>query len=229
MPIGVYKRTKYHLDLLAKARKASIGVPHPNQSIKMKGKNNPFYGKKHLEETMIKIREKLKGRIVWNKGLTKETNESLRKAGEARRGIPRPEHVRKILREAAIGCIPWNKGKKCPQLAGENNPMYGRCGKDAPNFRGGKSYEPYPPEFHIGLLREIRKRDNHTCQLCGKIEEDELKELNRNLSIHHIDYNKNNCDKNNLITLCGKCNSIANFDREDWTDYFNGVIKFKYS
>jgi hypothetical protein len=24
------------------------------------------------------------------------------------------------------GCIPWNKDKKCPQLSGENHPMYGK-------------------------------------------------------------------------------------------------------
>jgi hypothetical protein len=230
MPRGVYKRTQYHIEACCKkGGAANKGVKHPNQSIKMKGKNNPFYGKKHPKETMDRIREKLKGKRGWSKGLTKETNESVRKIAEAKVGIPRPEHVKRILREAAIGHIPWNKGKKCPQLAGANNPMFGRCGKDSPNFKGGKSYEPYPPEFHIGLLREIRKRDSYTCLLCGKDEKEELKEFNRNLSVHHIDYDKDNCDKINLLSLCGRCNSIVNFDREDWTDYFNGVIKFKYS
>jgi hypothetical protein len=31
-----------------------------------------------------------------------------------------------LLSKSHIGKIPWNKGKKCPQLAGENNPMFGK-------------------------------------------------------------------------------------------------------
>lgn len=34
----------------------------------MKGKNNPFYGKNHTKETLEKLKLKLKGRSVWNKG-----------------------------------------------------------------------------------------------------------------------------------------------------------------
>jgi len=34
----------------------------------LKGKNNPFYGKKHSEETKKKISDSSKGRVPWNKG-----------------------------------------------------------------------------------------------------------------------------------------------------------------
>ncbi len=240
MPIGIYKRTKYHLDLLAKARKASIGVPHPNKSKQMIGKNNHMFGKHLTEETKAKLSKSLKGRIGWSRGLTKETSDIIRKMAEVNTGKKRSKDTIEKLSKARKGKSLKESGHKVDcqcsfcraargELSGKNNPMYGKCGKDAPNFKGGKSYEPYPPEFHIGLLREVRKRDSYICQFCGKTEEDELKELNRNLSIHHIDYNKNNCDKSNLITLCGKCNSLANFDREDWTAYFKEVIKYKYS
>lgn len=39
--------------------------------------------------------------------------------------------------------------------------------------------------------------------------------------VHHIDYNKLNCNPNNLITLCKSCHMKTNFNREYWLDYFN--------
>lgn len=40
----------------------------------MVGENNPFYGKHHTEDTVIKIKKCNRGKIPWNKGLTKETD-----------------------------------------------------------------------------------------------------------------------------------------------------------
>lgn len=93
-------------------------------------------------------------------------------------------------------------GKECPALQGENNPMW----------RGGVSFEPYSPEFNERLKRKIRKRDGYICQRCGKTQEQELEELNKKLAVHHVDFDKENCDPSNLITLCASCNSKANFD-----------------
>lgn len=36
----------------------SVGTKRPEHSVKMKGKNNPFYGKKHTDETKAKISKK---------------------------------------------------------------------------------------------------------------------------------------------------------------------------
>jgi hypothetical protein len=36
------------------------------------------------------------------------------------------------------------------------------------------------------------------------------------LDIHHIDYDKNNLQENNLISLCQKCHGKTNFNREYW-------------
>jgi len=47
-----------------------------------KGKNNPFYGKKHTEEAVQKNIEAHKGKVPWNKGLTKETDERIAKLNE---------------------------------------------------------------------------------------------------------------------------------------------------
>jgi 5-methylcytosine-specific restriction endonuclease McrA len=40
------------------------------------------------------------------------------------------------------------------------------------------------------------------------------------LTAHHIDYDKKNCDQQNLITLCSACNSKANFNRPYWQDFY---------
>lgn len=85
---------------------------------------------------------------------------------------------------------------------------------------GGKSFEPYGIEFNRKLRKEIRIRDNFTCQLCNKTE----KELNRRLSVHHIDYNKQNNTESNLIALCPVCHSITNTKRDYWKKHLSNLI-----
>lgn len=74
-------------------------------------------------------------------------------------------------------------------------------GKDSPHYVHGQGNFPYPNEFSDTLKTKIRKRDNNKCQKCGKLEKDHF----RKLDIHHIDYNKFNCDELNLISLCTGC------------------------
>ena len=85
-----------------------------------------------------------------------------------------------------------------------------------PNWKGGKSFEPYGIEFTKQLKEQIRKRDNYICHVCGKKQE-ELKEL---LSVHHIDYNKQNNLSLNLISLCRKCHLKTNYNRKHWQEHF---------
>lgn len=90
-------------------------------------------------------------------------------------------------------------------------------GKNNPNWKGGISKLPYSFKFNNELKKEIFKRDNYTCQLCF------IYPTNK-LTVHHIDYNKQNCKKDNLITLCRSCNSKVNFNRENYIIYFKGAI-----
>lgn len=57
---------------------------------------------------------------------------------------------------------------------------------------------PYPKQWKEALRRHVRDRDNHTCQICLKHES----EFSQKLHVHHIDENKENCDIDNLISLC---------------------------
>jgi hypothetical protein len=101
------------------------------------------------------------------------------------------------------GQVSWNKGK-----IGEKSHMW----------KGGVSFEPYSYEFSKQLKDRVRVRDNFRCQLCY-LPELECRKPNSHC-IHHIDYNKKNCNLENLMLLCHKCHSYTNFNRVFWTRWF---------
>ncbi len=84
-------------------------------------------------------------------------------------------------------------------------------------WEGGIACEPYAPGFISQLKEVIKKIDSHICQNC-KTKPDIL-------SIHHIDYNKENHSLNNLISLCNKCHSKTNTKRENWKEKFTELSK----
>jgi hypothetical protein len=98
------------------------------------------------------------------------------------------------------------------------------CGPKHPLWKGGISCEPYcdawaDKEYKISIL----ERDDHQCQnpdCWGTI---------KNLTIHHIDYNKKNCGPSNLITLCRSCNSRANRNREWHKNFYRIIMEKKYN
>ena len=142
------------------------------------------------------IRETLSKRV---KGIP-FTEEHKRKISEALKEKQRSEEHRRRLSESRTGLC---------------------AGKDNPRWRGGISFLPYSTLFNKQLKERVRVRDNFICQFCGVPE----LECNERLSIHHIDYNKGNCDINNLITLCRSCNSKANNNREYWEEYFKNFME----
>jgi hypothetical protein len=124
------------------------------------------------------------------------------------------EHKRKIS-EKMIGRKLSDNHKEKISIAmkrirvGRGNPMYGINPKEHWNWQGGKSYEPYSSDWTKTLRVAIRERDKYTCIICNKY---------GNL-VHHIDYNKKNCELNNLITLCNKCHTKTNYNRNYWRLY----------
>ena len=114
-------------------------------------------------------------------------------------------------------------------LKGRKRPEHSKMmsGSKNPAFINGLSKLPYSLAFNNTLKSSIRKRDNHKCQICQKTEEKELHNAHKVLSVHHIDYNKANCEENNLISLCNKCNKIANANRDYWFAYFTYIMETK--
>ena len=125
--------------------------------------------------------------------------------------------------------------KDCNNEICYENWLYGsrRCkfcalkGERSGFYIDGLGKEPYPLEWTDTLKESIRQRDNHTCQKCNK-KQYELKGRFKKLDIHHIDYNKENCNKNNLITLHRSCNSKVNFNRDYWFAYFTYIMEEYY-
>ena len=169
---------------------------------------------------------KLRKRSGHKKGEFKHTKETKEKIKQT--------NIRKNIKPPIIyGKIPWNKNKKGIHLSSKSEWKKGQqaWNKDikkekSHSWKGGLSYLPYSNKFDENLKEKIRKRDNRKCQLCG-INEKELFMKNRNgkivisrLAIHHIDYNKQNCEDNNLISLCKRCNTLVNFERNKWIDFF---------
>ena len=67
---------------------------------------------------------------------------------------------------------------------------------------------------HRRWSKQIRKRDDHICQLCGK----------RGWCAHHIDYDPENLDLDDGICLCLSCHSKTNVNRNLWTEFFQILI-----
>lgn len=100
---------------------------------------------------------------------------------------------------------------------GKLNPNYGNdkmIGDGNSNWKGGISFEPYPCTWSFKLREKIRNRDGRKCQVCGKLEDCVRHD------VHHIDYNKDNVNPENLITLCKKCHIKTNYNREQWQEFF---------
>jgi 5-methylcytosine-specific restriction endonuclease McrA len=136
------------------------------------------------------------------------TPEHKQKIGQANRG-------RKRTLEAKIKMSKSQKGNK-NALGVERSEEFknkirlANLGEKNPLWRGGRSFKPYTTDWTETLKRSIRERDHYTCQLCGEIQSKEA------LSIHHIDYDKQNCNPNNLISLCRTCHLKTNHNREYW-------------
>jgi len=101
-----------------------------------------------------------------------------------------------------------------------SNKFNAKCGEDNHLWRGGISFEPYSQDWTNDLRDVIRKRDSFICQECG-IHQEELCGMFKKLDVHHIDYDKKNCNPDNLITLCRSCHAKTNVNRDYWLNYFN--------
>lgn len=193
-------------------------------SDKFKGKNNPMYGRKLSPEHKLKLLNGIKNHV--------DSLETRQKKSMIHKGIPKSEeHKRKIS----------DTFKKNKISSGTNNPFYGKkhdektklilskqtkerykIKENTPNWQGGISYEPYTRDFDNNLKKQIRERDNNICQNpnCNK-------KIKIKGDVHHINYIKEDCAENNLITLCKSCHAKTNRNRKYWQQFYEYIISLK--
>jgi len=137
------------------------------------------------------------------------TEETKKKISESNKGRIVSEETKRKIGDGNKGKVRSEEAKKKMSEVhkGEKNP----------SWLGGKSFEPYNLDWTKTLKRSIRERDHYTCHLCNR----------PGKCIHHIDYNKNNCNPNNLVTLCKSCHMKTNFNRKLWIKFFRN-LNFKY-
>jgi len=105
-----------------------------------------------------------------------------------------------------------------------------RFKKNHPNYKTEYSRRPKMKEYVRNyVLRQkygenafvVLERDNHTCQKCGSKDD---------IHIHHIDWNKENNELDNLILLCNSCHLTLHnfvperFRREIFDEFMQNVI-----
>lgn len=181
-----------------------------------------------------KLTEESKKRMSQGHLGIKPSEETKRKMSEARKGCFVSKETRlklsKIHKGKKLGYVPksafkkgftpWNKGlnkridsrvmKISNSKAGKARPDI--SGEKCHLWKGGIAHKPYTVDWTITLKRGIRERDKYTCRVCGK---------EPAICVHHIDYNKRNCNSDNLITLCRSCHTKTNTNRQSWIKYFS--------
>ena len=165
-------------------------------------------GKKFSKEHRRKIGEGNKGKIMSSEsrekiriGLMNNKNSLGRKWSPEERKKHKPNSGQFKKGQPSVF-----KGKKRPNMSGENHPRW----------NGGSSFVPYPLGWNKTHKEQIRYRDNYKCQICGMPEIEQGKKLD----VHHIDYDKANIEPNNLISLCHRCHTKTNVNREYWKNLF---------
>jgi hypothetical protein len=202
-------------------------------SISQSGEDNSMFGKHHTEEAKQRISEAKVG-----KSLSPECRKKMSK--NHFKGIG-PDHYNYGKKRS-----PEQKEKISKKNTGRGNPFYGKkhsaetrlkmslnhsqcSGEKNTNWQGGISFKPYCPKFNEDLRKRVRDFFNNQCILCGKSKD----ENGENLSVHHVEYNKNACCDGKLAcfaALCHKCHTktTKSYNRQSWENILHIIIDYLY-
>jgi hypothetical protein len=165
------------------------------------------------EKHKNKIRAKMKGikpknwESLYTIEINKKRSETAKRIGSGKwlKGKPKSKKHREKISLGVKNSDKFHKAVKGEEF------RKAHTGEKCYFWKGGISFEPYSPAWTSELRQSIRQRDNFTCQICGKYPA---------FACHHIDYNKKNCEPENLIILCNSCHAKTNNNREYWKNYF---------
>lgn len=174
-------------------------------------------GRKQTSETKTRIRDSLLRYY-------EKHPEAREKRRKDRTGVRRSKEVKTKTQNSLLKY--WEKHPEAKvnlsvlrkKFHAENPDVQRR--ENNPNWQGGISNLPYSFDFSPEVKNAIRVRDEHKCRIC-KIHE---KHFSRALSIHHIDYDKMNCNDDNLISLCNNCHMVTTSNREYWKQKLGKLI-----
>ena len=97
------------------------------------------------------------------------------------------------------------------------------CGENNSAWNGGTKSLKYCSAWSDQKYKdELKKRDNYHClnpNCWGSCDD---------LVLHHIDYDKQNCNPKNLITLCVSCNARANINRDWHQKWYQNIMYQRY-
>jgi transcription initiation factor TFIIIB Brf1 subunit/transcription initiation factor TFIIB len=172
------------------------------------GEKNHFFGKNHSEETKQQISEKRKEQYTTEEYRSSyiEGRKKMWKRPEYR------EHQIQLLKNIEK-TEEWRR-KNSISHAGERNR----------NFIKDKQ-RVYCSKFNRPLKWRVRAFFNFTCVVCG------AKENGKVHDVHHVLYDKAvlcNEKPRLFVPLCRTCHMKTNYNREEWKEYFEKLIKEKY-
>ena len=127
--------------------------------------------------------------------------------------------------------IPYYKdrNKSCSRKCDKKLRSLRLSGKNNPKYSDGRSWGDYGPEFNFSLKEDVMERDNRVCMICFMSEKVHRDEYNQRMCVHHINYVKSDCRKDNLISLCASChNKISPRQESFYRTFLTEVVTNKY-
>lgn len=188
-----------------------FGISRHGMTSPTKGIPSPFRGIPRCEETKRKISESHR-RL--KKAPHKKSIDALVAYNKSLRGKPGRKHTEETKRKLSRHF----KGLKRPEILGEKHP----------NWRGGVAYQPYCEKFNSRFKKRARAFFKNKCIICGKTKQENI----NNLSVHHVQENKNTCCDDSVplfVLLCIPCHRLVHTRKDDaWAAYFENTINNRF-